>query len=137
MSPRPAAAAVILVALTVGACVRAQPPTDTGDPTAVGNPLAPSNQRAALAYDPDLKAIFASDCAKCHGGAAAAGNYRVTTYADVMAAVEPGSESSRLVRVTQSDGSMYRYFSGATETRRAKADAVWTWIVTFKAQENR
>jgi hypothetical protein len=137
MSTRIAAAAVILVALSAGACVRAQPPTDTGDTTTVGNPLAPSNQPAALAYDPDMKAIFASDCAKCHGGAAAAGNYRVTTYVQVMTAVEPGSESSRLVLVTQSNGSMYRYFSGTTETRQAKADAVRRWIVTDKAQENR
>jgi hypothetical protein len=54
------------------------------------------------------------------------GNYRMTTYAQVMAAVRAGSASSTLVAVTQSNGSMYRYWSGNAAT---KADLVRKWVV--------
>lgn len=143
---RSAAAALIMFALAAAACVKAQPPTDTGDPTPAANPLAPtapadptagtSNQAGALAYNQDLKTIFGSDCVPCHGSGRADGNYRMTTYTQVMAAVRPGSASSLLVVVTQRNGSMYRYFSGTSATRQAKADAVRTWIVAYNAQEN-
>lgn len=73
----------------------------------------------------------------CHGGGRADGNYRMDTYAQVMAAVRPGSASSALVVTTQPSGRMYRYFSGSTATRQAKAAEVLSWVVTYKAQENR
>jgi hypothetical protein len=128
--------------------VAVQPPTDTGDlnaasptsPTAPTNtPTNPTNPATPtpLAYDPDMKAIFASDCVPCHGGSRVAGNYRMTTYSQVMAAVRPGSATSILVLVAQPSGNMYRYWSGSSTTRQAKARQVRDWIVTYNAQATR
>ena len=137
------------MALTISgaACVKAQPPTDTGNDLSVGNPVAPTtptnptggtpDSSTTIAYNPDMKPIFAADCVRCHGSGRADAGYRMTTYAQVMTAVRPGSPYSILVQVTQRNGSMYRYFSGTSTTRQAKADAVRTWIVTDNAQENR
>jgi len=136
-----------MLGVTAAGCVKAQPPTDTGTDLTIANPVAPttpadptsatSNQTSALAYNQDLKPIFAADCIVCHGSGRADGGYRMTTYAQVMAGVRPGSASSPLVVVTQRYGSMYRYFSGTSTARQGKADAVRTWIVTYNAQENR
>ena len=114
---------------------------------AVSNPIAPttpanpaggtSGQSTALAYNPDMKSIFTSDCLQCHGSGRADGNYRMTTYAQVMTAVRAGKPIQPADPVTQRNGSMYRYFSGTGTARQAKADAVRTWIVTDNAQENR
>jgi mono/diheme cytochrome c family protein len=140
------AASLMTLALAAVACVKAQPPTDTGDDQSTSNPLAPttpnptggtSDSSTALSYNQDMKSIFAADCVPCHGIGRADAGYRMTTYAQVMTAVRPGSASSLLVLVTQRNGSMYRYFSGSSATRQAKADAVRTWIVTNHAQENR
>jgi hypothetical protein len=124
------------------ACIKAQPPTDTGDP--VANPTAPTTVTPGtagpaqpLAYDPDLKGIFASDCVTCHGGFRVDGNYRMTTYQEVMRDVVAGNASSRLVTITQSNGSMYRYWSGNTTSRQAKAKMVRDWVVTDKAAQTR
>jgi hypothetical protein len=136
-------ALVVGLALVAAGCVKAQPPTDTGDADIVANPLAPSSPSGAtsdaqpLAYNQDLQPIFSNDCVACHGRSRADGNYRMTTYAQVMTAVRPGSASSLLVVVTQPNGSMYRYFSGSSATRQAKAAQVRRWIVTYNAQENR
>jgi hypothetical protein len=144
----------VAVLATVAGCVAVQPATDTGDlnpasptspasptntptnPTGPANPTNPTTP-AALAYDPDMKAIFASDCVSCHGGSRVYGNYRMTTYSQVMAAVRPGSATSPLILVTQPSGSMYRYWSGNTTTRQAKAAQVRDWIVTYNAQATR
>jgi len=139
------AAVLIMVALNSAACVKAKPPIDTGDDSTATNPIAPtpdpgsgpSDQTAALAYNQDMKATFAADCVSCHGSGRADGGYRMATYAQVMTDVRPGNAFSILVQVTQSNGSMYRYFSGTATTRQAKSDAVRTWIVTYNAQENR
>ena len=48
-----------------------------------------------------------------------------------------GRSNSALVSVTRSSGSMYRYWSGSTAIRQAKADLILKWIVNFNAQENR
>jgi hypothetical protein len=61
----------------------------------------------------------------------------MSTYAQVMTAVRPGSSASLLISDTQPNGRMYRYFSGSSTTRQAKANQVRTWIVTYNAQENR
>jgi hypothetical protein len=58
----------------------------------------------------------------------------MSTYAQVMAAVQPGNARSALVATTQSNGSMYRYFSGS---RATKADLVRQWVVNFNAQQTR
>jgi mono/diheme cytochrome c family protein len=139
--------AAIMVLPLAAACVKVIPPTDTGDPivstpTSPTGPAAPTaptpgTETTPLAYNQDMKALFASDCLSCHGPSRADGNYRMTTYAQVLAAVRPGSASSILVSVTQSNGSMARYWSGSTATRQAKAAQVRSWIVTYNAQENR
>ncbi len=61
----------------------------------------------------------------------------MNTYAQVMLAVRPGSASSLLVTITQPTGRMFRYFSGNTATRQAKAAEVRSWVVTYNAQEIR
>jgi hypothetical protein len=129
----------------VPGCVKAQPPTDTGDPviTTPTSPTSPSpttptgSETTALAYNPDMKLLFQADCVSCHGSGRADGNYRMTTYAQVMTKVKAGSASSSLVSVTQAGGSMYRYWSGSSATRQNKAAQVRSWVVTYNAQETR
>ena len=126
-------------------CVTAQPPTDTGDitsPTAPSSPGSPSpppptTTGQALAYDPDMKSLFASDCVSCHSGSRPDGNYSMTTYANVMRDVAAGNANSRLVTTTRSNGSMYRYFSGSTSSRQTKSSMVYQWVVTDKAQQTK
>jgi hypothetical protein len=142
--------------LGFSACVQAKPPTDTGDvglspgsPTSVTTTPAPGSSPAAspspgasptptptqgLAYNPDLQAIFAGDCVSCHTDRNAFGGYSMSSYQAVMRAVRPGDASSTLVRVCQSSGSMYRYFSG---TRSTKAQKVYDWVVKYGAAERR
>lgn len=124
-----------VLANLVAGCVAVQSPTDTGD-LSPASPTSPTTT-TPLAYDPDMKSIFASDCVSCHGGSRVEANYRMTTYSQVMAAVRPGSASSTLIRVTQPSGSMYRYWSGGTATRQTKATQVRDWIVTYNAQAAR
>jgi hypothetical protein len=133
---------IVAAALAMLGCINAQPPTDTGDPvtpTAPSSPGTPSSPATpqALAYDPDLKALFASDCVTCHGGFRVDGNYRMTTYQEVLKDVQPGNASSKLVTITQPRGSMYRYFSGSTSSQQSKASMVLQWVVTYKAQQTR
>jgi len=138
-------AVILLLPGLLSSCVAVQPATDTGDavtPQGITAPSSPSNPTGpapstALAYDPDLKAIFATDCLVCHGGNRADGNYRMNTYAQVMTAVRPGNASSALVVTTQSGGRMYRYFSGSNATRQTKASEVLSWVMTYRAQETR
>lgn len=145
--------AFLIAAACASGCVKAQPPTDTGDPissspTTPDNPNSPApagpttptpttGDSGALAYNPDMKQLFASDCVVCHNSSRADGNYRMSTYAQVMQAVRPGSASSLLIAVTQPNGRMYRYFSGSASTRQTKASEVRAWIVTYNAQETR
>jgi len=144
---------LLMPPLAIG-CVKANPPTDSGDPV-VSSPTSPSSPTSSnptnpttpttpttsdptpLAYNPDMKPLFQADCVSCHGSGRADGNYRMTTYGQVMAAVRAGSASSLLVAVTQPGGSMYRYWSGSNSTRSSKAAQVRSWIVTYNAQENR
>lgn len=136
------------------ACVKVQPATDTGGispnssessvsgpsaaPTPSGSPGAatptPTPGRATLAYTPDLQPLFASDCLVCHSDRNALGRYSMSSYATVMKAVTPGSAASTLVRVTQSNGSMYRYWSG---DRATKATKTRDWVVTNRAVQTR
>jgi hypothetical protein len=147
-------ASVLFAGLAFG-CVKAQPATDTGGinasssassvsgpsaaPTPTSSPGAatptPSPASGAtLAYTPDLQPIFASDCLVCHSDRNPLGRYSMSSYAAVMKAVTPGSASSTLVRVTQSNGSMYRYWSG---DRQAKATKTRDWVVTSRAAQTR
>jgi mono/diheme cytochrome c family protein len=107
-----------------------------------GSPTSPSSaatpdplvSTGPLAYDPDLKAIFQSDCVRCHGSSGASGGYSATSYAGVMAAVSPGNPQSRLVTVTQPSGSMYSHFSG---DRAGRSNMVRSWVVTYNAAATR
>jgi hypothetical protein len=150
MFSKSAIAPFLVTAFITFGCVKAQPPTDTGDGDVSANPIAPTapsaggttgggttSDAAPLAYNQDLRPIFATDCVVCHGSGRADGNYRMTTYAQVMTAVRAGSAASRLVVVTQPGGSMYRYFTGTTTARQTKAAQVRSWVVTYNAQENR
>ncbi len=137
-------ACLLGAAIQVAACVQAKPPTDTGDsltptsPTTGGtSPTTPASSTGPFAYDPDVRAVFASDCVLCHGGIRVDGNYRMTTYAEVMRGVVAGNAQSPLVTTTRSRGSMYRYFSGPTATRQQKSDMVYSWVVNYKAQQTR
>ena len=73
--------APLLVLSFAAGCVKANPPTDTGDPV-VSTPTSPSTSgtstpttpttptsgtTTALAYNQDMKALFQSDCVTCHG----------------------------------------------------------------------
>jgi hypothetical protein len=134
----------LLAALLLAGCITVEPPNDTGNlpsssgmPTAPGDPDALPSADQSIGYDPDMKALFASDCLLCHGGVRTEGNFRVTSYADVMHAVTPGSLASALVTVTASTGSMYRHFSGNGWTKHDKSDQVRAWVVTYNARETR
>ena len=87
-----------------------------------------------LAYVQDIKPIFDRDCLSCHGPRRAAGNYSVSTYADVIAGQRPGDARSSLVVDCSPGGSMYGYFS-----RDAVTDAtmVFRWIVYYDALQRR
>lgn len=135
------AGVALLASLPIAACIQAQPPTDTGDPVLPTAPSSstgnPSNTSQGVAYDPDVKAILAADCVACHGGFRLDGNYSVTTYQNVMRDVRPGDAASRLVVVAQPSGSMYRYWSGTTSSRQAKANMIFLWVVANKAAQTR
>jgi hypothetical protein len=136
----PAAALVLIAVLSfAGACVKANPPTDVGSPvspsSATGGTTTPTpSTTGPLAYTPDMKPIFDSDCVYCHGNSRPAGNYSMSTYTAVMRDVVPGNASSRLVTTTQSGGSMYRYWTG---NRATKAALVRAWVVDNKAAQTR
>ncbi|MEO8361160.1 MAG: hypothetical protein ABI672_14105 [Vicinamibacteria bacterium] len=157
-------AVCVLTLGTALACVQVQPATDTGaisasgaassstGPSSAGTPsptpvatVTPgsgvptptptaSPTGASLAYTPDLQPVFASDCLVCHSDRNPLGRYSMSSYAAVLKAVTPGNASSTLVRVTQSNGSMYRYWSG---DRAAKAVLTRDWVVTSRAAQTR
>ncbi len=129
--------------LFVSACVNVNPPTD------VGNPVSPSSSSSAptptptptptpsgqaLAYIPDLKPIFDSDCVPCHNSSFAAAGYSMATYADIMRAVQPGNANSPLVSWSVGGGPMYRYWTG---NAAQKASMLQQWVVTYNAQQTR
>ena len=125
-----------LLALLTG-CVQEQPASDTGNalsPTVLSLP-APDQP---LAYEPDMRQLFASDCVYCHGGYRVDSGYDMTTYRDVMEEVlNPGSPGGDLFVTTRPNGSMFIYFSENDRTRQAKSDMVSRWIVTYRAQQTR
>lgn len=146
--------AALLACPLVAGCVKANPPTDTGDVvTTLTSPSTPgrgstgttgttgstgtTTSSTSLAYNPDIQALLQSDCVSCHGASRADGGVRLNTYAVVMTQVRAGNSSSRLITSTRQNGSMYRYWSGTTATRQAKATQVQSWVVTYNAQETR
>lgn len=109
----------------------------TGTTGSTGSTGSTSATSTALAYNPDIKALLYSDCLSCHSGSRPTAGYSVATYSQTMTAVRAGSASSILVAVTATNGSMYRYWSGTSATRQAKAAQMRSWVVSFNAQENR
>jgi hypothetical protein len=75
---------------------------------------------------------MSTDCVRCHGPALRESGYDMSTYAGVMRAVSAGSASSKLVRVTQSNGIMYLELTG---NRAGKSATIRDWVVTWKAQQ--
>ena len=134
----------VLAALMLGACVSTQPATDSSNPaspsttssttTTTTSTTTTAASTGPLAYTQDMAPIFASDCTPCHSGSRPSGNYSMTTYANVMRDVTPGSAASRLVVWTQPSGSMYRYFS---VDRAGRSDMVKRWVVDNKAAQTR
>ena len=87
-----------------------------------------------IAYVQDIQPIFNRDCASCHGVRENAGNYSVSTYANVMSGQRPGDASGSLVVDCSPGGSMYGYFSGDAVT---KATMVFRWMVYYNAVQSR
>ncbi len=135
---------LVVVTVGLGACVGTNPPTDTGNPVAPSSSSAtptpqpqpqptPSSSQS-LAYNPDLKPIFDSDCVVCHSGGRPSAGYSMTTYAAVMRAVIPGNPNSPLVVWTQPGGTMYRFWTGNPSQ---KAAMVRQWVVNDNAAQSR
>jgi len=124
-----AAAAPLLLAVTTG-CVQAQPPSDTGNalsPTVLTLP----GPDQPLAYEPDMRPLFAADCVYCHGGYRVDDGYSMNTYEEVL------SDVMGVVSTTQPGRKMYPYWSGSDATRRAKAEMARRWVEVYKAQRTR
>jgi hypothetical protein len=79
-----------------------------------------------VAYEQDIRPILEADCLNCHG--------QLGSYAGTMGYVVAGNASSRIVRSTQSGGSMYRYLSG---DKAGKADLIRRWVVDNGAAQSR
>ena len=87
-----------------------------------------------MAYVPDLQPIFAQDCVSCHNNTRADGGYNMQTLAAVMTHVRPGDPTSSLVHNVSPGRGMYKYWTGNAQ---AKADLVYSWVVTNKAAASR
>lgn len=106
-------------------------PTAVVTPTPQPNPTpapaaTPGPAAAAVAYEQDVRPILENDCLRCHG--------QLGGYDGTMAYVVPGSAGSRLVRATQSGGSMNRYLSG---DKAGKAETIRRWVVENGAVQSR
>src|SRR5512133_881449 len=82
-APAAGATVVLLALLLVGACVQANPPTDTGSPvspsgTTGGTTTPTPSPTGPLSYNQDLKPIFDSDCVYCHSNSRPLGNYSMS-----------------------------------------------------------
>jgi len=105
------------------------PPTSTTPP-----PTGGGTSTVTVSFNQDVSPILQADCARCHSGSRPDGNFSVTSYANVMRMVTPGSANSTLVRVTRSGGSMFGNWSG---NAAAKAETVRAWVVDNQAAESR
>ena|SRR5688572_2184400 len=119
----------IALVLTAG-CVQAEPATDTGNtlsPTAVSLP----GPDQPLAYEPEMRQLFASDCVYCHGGYRVDDGYSMNTYEEVV------RDLSGVVATTQPGQSMYPYWTGSEATRLAKAEMARRWVEVYGARRTR
>ena len=102
----------------------ATPVAGTPAPAPTPTPATPATP--SVAYTQDILPILENDCVRCHS--------QFGTYSGVMGYVVAGSASSRLVRATQSGGSMNRYLSG---DKVGKAEIIRRWVVENGAAQNR
>lgn len=105
------------------------PPTSTTPP-----PTGGGSSTVTVSFNQDVSPILQADCARCHSGSRPDGNFSVTSYANVMRMVTPGSANSTLVRVTRSGGSMFGNWNG---NAAAKAETIRAWVVDNRAAESR
>ena len=117
---------LLIPSVLTGACVHAEPAADTG------NTLSPTaslpDPRQPLAYEPEMRQLFASDCVYCHGGYRVDGGYSMNTYEDVV------RDLMGVVNTTQPGKKMYPYWSGNEATRLVKADMARRWVEVYRAQ---
>lgn len=105
-----------------------------GTTTSVGSSTTTS--ATGLAYVQDVKPILDADCLRCHSTSNPVGGASVSTYAEVMRMVTPGSASSQLVTSTQVSprGSMNRYLTGDAS---GKAATIRSWVVDYRGAQAR
>ena len=118
-----------LLALTTG-CVQAQPASDTSN-TLSPTTLSLPGPDQPLAYEPDMRQLFAADCVYCHGGYRVDDGYSMNTYEEVI------RDLMGVVNTPQPGKKMYPYWSGSDATRRVKADMARRWVEVYKAQKTR
>jgi hypothetical protein len=123
-----------LIALSVlspvAGCINAQPASDTGETLTPTAPSLPGPQQP-LAYEPEMRQLFASDCVYCHGGYRVDDGYSMNTYEEVI------RDLGGVVSTTQPGRKMYPYWSGSDATRQAKAEMARRWVEVYHAQRTR
>jgi hypothetical protein len=86
----------------------------------------------SLTYSADVQPLLNNDCVRCHGGSSGNGGVNLTSYANVMRTLTPGSARSLLVTVSQPGGLMYPEWRGSAS---AKAETIRRWVVDFNAAQ--
>ena len=120
-----------IVLLDVVALIAAACGSSPSSPSAVAITLTGTGV-TTYTYTNDIAPIVNSDCVACHNARQQDGGYDFTTYAGVVRAVTPGSDSSPLVRAVQPSGPMYGNLSG---NRNQKVQIIYDWVVNSRAAQ--
>jgi hypothetical protein len=121
---------VLAVLAGAAACVNARPSTDTGNVLSPSDVALPGPDQP-LAYEPDMRQLFAADCQYCHGGYRVDDGYSMNTYEEVI------KDLSGVVNTTQPGKKMFPYWSGSEATRLAKAEMARKWVQVYGARKTR